>query len=96
MTARVDEILGELINIKTDFASMTDIGDTCYICGFPFDKEFRLKAIAEVKERLRALIEGLRVEIPEINLNDIAQKLHERSKAIGRNKTLDDVLKLFE
>jgi uncharacterized Fe-S cluster-containing MiaB family protein len=52
----VREILNPLINLPTEFAPEKYIGRTCMICGFPFDKEVREKAVSEALVQLAELV----------------------------------------
>ena len=50
---KVNEVLGELINLKADFVVADE---SCIICGFPFRKEQRMEAVKQVKHALLTLL----------------------------------------
>ena len=43
-------ILGEMVNIKTDYAK--EFGDTCIMCGFPVNKKDRIKMISQAHDQI--------------------------------------------
>ena len=79
------EILNPLINLPTEFAPEKYIGRTCMICGFPFDKEVREKAVTDALAQLAELVrQEKKNEAGNINWNlaceHIAQKLEGKNE----------------
>jgi hypothetical protein len=61
----LDEILGELVNIRGRYVNMNtgreeDVKEdtTCIMCGFPLSKTVRDKMIAKAKQEITALVGG--------------------------------------
>ena len=52
---QVREMLGRLVNLNREYIEKEIIGDNCAICGFPFDKKIRKKAIDDTFSQIHSL-----------------------------------------
>ena len=64
---KITEILGELLNIKGNYAEEKYIGKFCMVCGFPFDKKYREDKLKQARQALYdEILKALPAEILNI------------------------------
>lgn len=90
------EILNPLINLPTEFAESKYVGETCMICGFPFDKKVREKAVdqalAQIKKELLGKLPKEKMVLPCID----EDKDYDRARVIGFNDCLSQAKQVID
>ena len=99
LSERIEEIIEPLINLPTEFAESKYIGETCIICGFPFDREVREKAVKKVAQSLATFIrEAYPKEIkPETRIaTPLCEISFNKGRIVGHNTCIQQIRKNLE
>ena len=52
---QVKEVLSRLVNLGKEYVEKEIVGENCAICGFPFDKKIRKKAVNNAHAQIHSL-----------------------------------------
>jgi len=85
----VGEILNPLINLPTEFPLRGD----CVMCGFPFSKEVREKAVTETRQQLWKAVERVVPEEKEEVMPKYKWGVRAFDKKVGHNSCRKETLK---